>query len=117
MNAKLNFNGKSYELESFSVQHQKSGDPSSAKGKGSVEPLRPAVINATIKYKSFNEPPIDNLVKAALTNQAEPLIQVVLKFRLMMTKTPAKLNLKKLRFSAFQNWGIRAPVHLLLKFQ
>lgn len=105
MNAKLNFNGKAYELESFSVQHQKSGDPSSAKGKGSVEPLRPAIINATIKYKSFTEPPIDNLIKAAFNKSSATTYSGSIEVQADDDKDTSKIEFKKAQIFSLSELG------------
>lgn len=57
MLAYLNFNGKTYQLESYVIEHSKSGDVSGSKGKGNVSPLKVGSISARIKYSSFKEPP------------------------------------------------------------
>ena len=105
MNAKLNFNGKSYDLESFSVQHQKSGDPSSAKGKGSVEPLKVGVITATIKYKSFTEPPIDNLIKAAFNKSSGTTYSGNIEIQADDDTTKSTIEFKKAQIFSYSELG------------
>ena len=105
MHAKLNFNGKSYLLESFLVEHQKGGDPSSAKGKGSVEPLKIGVITARIKYQSFTEPPIDNLVNAAFNKASGTTYSGNIEIHTNDDKTTSMIKFKKAQIFNYSESG------------
>lgn len=106
MNAYLTFHGKTFQLESFLVVHQKGGDPSSAKGKGSVEPLKVGVITARIKYASTTEPaPIKTLIEAAFNKSSGTSYEGFIDIHSSDDDTKSKIEFKKAQIFNYSESG------------